>query len=169
MTPIADMVRRLLAKGIGREAIIAAIEAVELTAHEEKLSKREQNRIAKQNQRARHNDLKDIQDIPDIADKKESPSHTLPKEKTTKPNGLAAGAASSEEKGLYERGRKVLGREAGGLIKKLVEAKAGDVALARAALEMASTKADPREYIGGVLRGAADQRDAFWDPQSGIL
>lgn len=54
---------------------------------------------------------------------------------------------------LFVRGREVLGSTAGGLISKLLKAKNGEVALARAAVEMASTKQSPREYIGGVIRG----------------
>ncbi len=59
---------------------------------------------------------------------------------------------SSQEKELFQRGRAVLGKQAGGLIKKLLAAKGGDVALARAAIEVASTKGNPAEYIGGILR-----------------
>ncbi len=85
------------------------------------------------------------------------------------PNGKAAQAASTDEKQLYDRGKALLGKEAGGLIKRLVTAKGGDVALARSALEMASTKSDPREYLGGVLRGDRAQQDSFLDPKAGIL
>lgn len=57
------------------------------------------------------------------------------------------------ESDLFRRGKQVLGNGAGGLISKLLKAKKGEVALARAAVEMASTKQSPREYIGGVIRG----------------
>lgn len=60
------------------------------------------------------------------------------------------------EAALFARGREMLGASAGGLIKRLLKAKDGNVALARAALETASTKGNPREYIGGVLRKAED-------------
>jgi len=53
---------------------------------------------------------------------------------------------------IYARGRRVLGESSRGLVAKLIEAKGGNIPLARAALEVASTKADPREYVGGVLR-----------------
>jgi hypothetical protein len=57
------------------------------------------------------------------------------------------------EKQLYDRGKEVLGEKAGGLIKSLLKAKNGDTALARAAIETASTKSNPREYIGAIARG----------------
>lgn len=85
------------------------------------------------------------------------------------PNGKAARAAPSEEKQLYDRGKSLLGKDAGGLIKRLVTTKGGDIALARSALELASTKSDPREFIGGILRGEQTQRDSFFDPKAGIL
>ncbi len=47
----------------------------------------------------------------------------------------------------------MLGRSAGGFIKMLLAAKGGNVALARSALETASTKQDPKEYLGAVIRG----------------
>ena len=58
----------------------------------------------------------------------------------------------TEEADLFRRGREILGKEAGGLLKKLIKAKDGNLALARAAIEIAVTKNDPREYIGGVIR-----------------
>jgi len=71
----------------------------------------------------------------------------------------AAGAAQPDpEIALFQRGREVLGKQAGGLISKLLTAKQKNVALARAAIEQASTKSDPREYIGAIIRG--QQRDA---------
>jgi uncharacterized protein YdaU (DUF1376 family) len=77
------------------------------------------------------------------------------------PKKDAAPAARDPERELFERGREVLGRQAGGLISKLLAAKNKNIALARAAIEQASTKSDPREYIGAVIRGrqTADQPD----------
>jgi uncharacterized protein YdaU (DUF1376 family) len=64
-------------------------------------------------------------------------------------------ASSDPEKELFDRGKQVLGKSAGGVIVKLVHAKGGNVALARAAIEQASTKQSPSEYIGAVIRGGA--------------
>lgn len=64
----------------------------------------------------------------------------------------AADAAPDDlEKQLFRRGKEILGDNSGGLIKNLVKAK-GSIAMARSALEVASGRADPREYIGACLR-----------------
>jgi hypothetical protein len=39
------------------------------------------------------------------------------------------------------------------------------VELARAAIETAATKQDPREYIGAIVRGRDDQTRRDWDPR----
>ncbi len=54
---------------------------------------------------------------------------------------------------LFRRGKEVLGKTSGGLIRKLLTAKGENVALARAALEMASQAGDPREYLGAIIAG----------------
>lgn len=69
----------------------------------------------------------------------------------------AAIAASDPEADLYRRGKEVLGETAGGLIRQLVTAKDGKFNLARAAIETAAGKENPREYIGGVLRNQKPQ------------
>jgi hypothetical protein len=67
----------------------------------------------------------------------------------------ADAAIESQEKQLFERGREVLGDDAGGLIAKLLKSKNRNIALARVAIETASTKSRPREYIGAVIAGGA--------------
>jgi uncharacterized protein YdaU (DUF1376 family) len=67
------------------------------------------------------------------------------------------GPLSSPEKELFEKGKQVLGRASGGLIRNLLKAKAGNIALARAAIEQASTKQNPREYISRIVRGASEE------------
>lgn len=57
------------------------------------------------------------------------------------------------EREYFVRGREVLGKGAGGLIGKLLKAKGGNVALARAAIEQASQKQNPTEYIAAICRG----------------
>lgn len=71
----------------------------------------------------------------------------------------AAPAARDHEVELYRRGKEILGDKSGGLIAKLVKTNNGSIAKARAALETASTKADPREYIGAVVRGRDSPED----------
>jgi hypothetical protein len=77
----------------------------------------------------------------------------------------AAPAVRSEEADLFRRGKEILGDNAGGLIKNLVKAKAGSIPMARAAIETASTKQDPREYVAACIKGAeaTAQRPNGWD------
>jgi uncharacterized protein YdaU (DUF1376 family) len=79
----------------------------------------------------------------------------------------AADAAhkKSPDAELYERGKEVLGKNSGGLIKNLLTAKDGNIAHARAAIELASTRDNPREYLGAIIRGReglADRPDRSW-------
>lgn len=68
--------------------------------------------------------------------------------------------AASAEADLFVRGKEVLGGpSAGGLITKLVRKHGGNIALARASIETASTKSDPREYIGAIIRGRDSKED----------
>lgn len=59
----------------------------------------------------------------------------------------------SQEIELFQRGKEILGKNAGGLIAKLLKAKSGQVAAARVVIEMASMKENPREYVGAAIRG----------------
>ncbi len=79
----------------------------------------------------------------------------------------AAPAVRNEEADLFRRGKAILGDSAGGLVKNLIKAKSGSIALARAAIEAASTKQDPREYIAGCIRkfDATTQGSNGWDPR----
>jgi hypothetical protein len=60
---------------------------------------------------------------------------------------------SAAERELFARGREVVGKNGGGLIANLLKAKGHNVALARAALETASQKENPAEYISAASRG----------------
>lgn len=62
----------------------------------------------------------------------------------------------NDEAEYFRRGKVVLGPNAGGMIKNLLEAKSKNIALARAALEQASQKGNPREYVGAIIRGAGN-------------
>ncbi len=57
------------------------------------------------------------------------------------------------QKELFRRGKEVAGKNAGGLIRRLLAVKGNNVALARAAIEQASQKQDPREYLGRIVSG----------------
>jgi hypothetical protein len=57
------------------------------------------------------------------------------------------------EREYFVRGREVLGKGAGALIANLLKAKGRNVSLARAALEQASQKDNPTEYVAAICRG----------------
>lgn len=65
----------------------------------------------------------------------------------------------SEEVEYFRRIKTVCGPSAGGLGKKLLDAKGGSIPLARAAVEQASTKENPKEYIGAIIRGRDSPED----------
>ncbi len=56
---------------------------------------------------------------------------------------------------LFRRGKEVLGADAGSLIARLKKAKGGSIPQTRAVIEQASTKQNPREYVGRVMNGPA--------------
>lgn len=64
----------------------------------------------------------------------------------------AAPVVPSDEADFFRRIKQIAGTNAGGLGKRLLTAKDGNIALARAAVEQASTKHDPREYLGAIIR-----------------
>lgn len=71
--------------------------------------------------------------------------------------GASAPPIENEEQALFRRGKAVLGDSSGGLIAKLLKAKGGSIPLARAAIEQASTKQNPAEYVGGAIRGEQER------------
>lgn len=77
----------------------------------------------------------------------------------------APSAPSNPEKELFDRGKQVLGNGAGGLIAKLLKAK-GSVAQARAAIEQASEKSNPREYVSAIVNAKPREGEFVW--KSGI-
>lgn len=81
----------------------------------------------------------------------------------------AVAAPPDPEVELFRRGREVLGKQSGGLISKLLTAKQKNIALARAAIEQASTKSDPREYIGRIINGQKPGETAWLGGVEGII
>lgn len=75
---------------------------------------------------------------------------------------------TSDEADLFRRGKAILGSSAGGLIASLLKSKKGSIAQARAAIELASTKQDAREYIGRIIHGSAEAKDEFRSQTAGI-
>ena len=70
---------------------------------------------------------------------------------------MQAAPALDEDGDLFRRGKQILGADAGSLISKLKKARGG-VSQARAVIEQAATKENPREYVGRVLAGPAKAR-----------
>jgi hypothetical protein len=68
-------------------------------------------------------------------------------------DAFASDDPSVAEREFFKRGREVLGKSAGGLLAKLKASRGHNVALARAALETASQKENPAEYVAAVIRG----------------
>jgi hypothetical protein len=62
---------------------------------------------------------------------------------------------ATPEREFFARGKATLGQGAGGMLAKLLKAKGGNVALARAAIEQASQKENPTEYVAAICRGSA--------------
>lgn len=72
---------------------------------------------------------------------------------------LSPAPASPPDVEFYRRGKEVLGNSSGGYLRKLLAAHKGNLALARAALEVASTKHDPKAYLGGVVKSRERDSD----------
>lgn len=103
-----------------------------------------------------------------IAEHLDTHAGALPQPQSQKED--AAPAAPDPEVELFRRGREVLGKGAGGLISKLLTAKQKNIPLARAAIEQASTKSDPREYVGRIINGPTQAGQPNWlDGIEGVL
>jgi uncharacterized protein YdaU (DUF1376 family) len=94
--------------------------------------------------------------------------HTVHSSQERKKDAAPAAPVDPEVE-LYRRGREVLGKQAGGLISKLLAAKNKNVALARAAIEQASTKSDPREYVGRIINSQKPGETAWLGGVEGII
>src|SRR5262249_42098380 len=92
---------------------------------------------------------------PEKTPEEDAANAATPSVKGAQDNGHAGATESpaTEESDYFGRGKKVLGKTAGGLLVKLLKAKGGNVALARVALEMANTKQDAREYVARIIHG----------------
>ena len=93
----------------------------------------------------------------------------VPKSNPKVPKSKIPSALEIERKGFFDRGKQVLGDGAGGFLQKLLALKHGNIALARAAVEQASTMDNPREYIGGILRGGSNGKTGNSDFKSWLL
>lgn len=115
-----------------------------LAAWEKRQTKRDDNstpRVQKHRNAMKRNET---QETPRLEKRRE--------EKKEEDGAIAPADPSIPEREYFLRGREVLGKGAGGLIGKLLKAKGGNVALARAAIEQASQKQNPTEYIAACCR-----------------
>lgn len=69
-----------------------------------------------------------------------------------KEDAAVAAHSSNPETDYFRRVKEICGPSSGGLAKKLLTAKGNSVPQARAAIEQASEKSDPREYLGAIIR-----------------
>jgi hypothetical protein len=85
----------------------------------------------------------------------------------------AIATRADRERELFRRGKEVLGRNAGGLITRLLKSLAFDVDGVARVVEDASQKFDPREYFAGAIQ-AAERRTKretiadVWDSLDGL-
>lgn len=96
--------------------------------------------------------------------------YTTPEGRKDTPSGALArrggkdfsegGAAEAPDAEVYRFAKTFLGKNAGGLVTKLKRQHGGDLRAVMDTLKLAAGKAEPREWIGAVLRG---DRDAEWE------
>lgn len=79
---------------------------------------------------------------------------------TRAPNG--ASVEPDPDADLFRRGKQVLGQNSGGLIAELKRSQDGNIAKTRAIIETASTKENPRQYVGGVMKHKDEEKP--YDP-----
>jgi hypothetical protein len=73
-----------------------------------------------------------------------------------------AGAPFDPEKPVFDYGKEVLGKSAGGQVRNLIRHHSGDLDAALETLRLAARKSSPREYVGAILRGDR-QPETDWD------
>jgi hypothetical protein len=101
--------------------------------------------------------------------RKPTPTNANQHEATvTNTNQLEPTPSQIAERELFKLGRQVFGKNGGGLTTNLLKHHRYDFAVTRAVIETAATKADPREYVMGLLRkvagnGAIDPTMAAFD------
>ena len=73
-----------------------------------------------------------------------------------------AGAPFDPEKPVFDYGKEILGKNAGGQVRNLIRRHGGDLQATMATLQLAARKQDPREYVGAILAGDR-QPETDWD------
>jgi hypothetical protein len=140
---IAGMVAELSTNGLLISYVVDGKEYLQITGwHHQKIDKPQKPKYPKQ-QECSSNTLRMVS------------MDTIGEDTKGKDNAAPAASENlpDEEAEFFRRGKKLLGENAGGLIKNLLVAKSKNIPLASAALEQASKKENPREYIGAIIRG----------------
>ena len=86
------------------------------------------------------------------------PPGIAPTPSPTKKEGAPSAPSTNPEKELFERGREVLGKRAGGLIAKLLKAHRGSIAQTKTTIERAAEKHSPVEYVAAIINALANNR-----------
>lgn len=75
------------------------------------------------------------------------------------------GKPPDPDKAVFDLGKSVLGKNAGGLVTKLKRHFGGDIGKTYGALVLAQGKSDPSAYVGGILRGDSgdDENYREWE------
>jgi hypothetical protein len=75
------------------------------------------------------------------------------------PGAQVISIPQTPEKAFFDQAVQVVGNNGRSLAAQLLKAKGGNVALAHSALLLASTKSNPREYLGAIIRGRDGMED----------
>lgn len=164
----ADILRRLSALNLPGEGL-AGVLAILADMQADDDARRERDRERKRRGKSAEVPRK-IQDV-SAGTTAEPPPMVSPTPPSLNPPEVPKPTVSADsgptqadlEKELFRRGRQVCGKNSGGLISSLLKAKQHDVALARAVIETAATKHDPREYVGGAIRNKANGQRTLKD------
>lgn len=154
MTVMAAVVRELIAAGVTGDALVTAIERIEAAMQDEPKASSGAKRTRKWREGKASRETSQASQTVTVTPPPSPSSSPLTLSLITTPSPDApVGAPTDLEKQLFERGKQVLGKSAGGFIARLLKAKSGNIALARAAIEQASTKQNPREYLAAIITG----------------
>jgi hypothetical protein len=153
---------QLIKAGVTGDALVTAIREIEEGSVPKRSSAAERQAQYRE-RKARDVTLRNVtsRDVTNVTippSKKESKNQETGKE----PVSCDGPTQAELEKAYYARGRQVCGKQSGGLLTALLKAKEYQVPLARAVIETASTKHDPREYVAAASRSKAN------DPKSAI-
>lgn len=164
---VRDMISELDGSGLLSVYTVSGKEFIEIKGwHNQKIDKRQSSKIPG----PPDDDGVVLESPPAPADYRRPTQISSPvmegngKESNSVANATVADATPDDpaipEREYFFRGREVLGQGAGGLIADLLKAKGRNVALARAALETASTKQNPKEYVAAICRGGKNGKSA---------